>query len=246
MFAELTLAWVTLVLGLQASDQAPVLRSLEPESISAFAPATLTLHGEGFTRDCRVKLGVPGRMVPVPAQLVAPDTLTVDLRLGLGPQPVQRQVVVDCGGGSVTAPLTLTVEAPVTRPRTGGQAASASAESAPQAPTEAVAALSTAPTVERLEPAELPAGQAGILTVFGRDFAAGAVVKILANVNAGTSRAPQYEMKQFDTEVLSDTVLTVQLDRGFAPSPRLRTVVVVNPGSGESTPLILAVTRRQP
>jgi flavodoxin len=81
---------------------------------------------------------------------------------------------------------------------------------------------------------------------FGKDFAAGAVAKILANVNAGTSRAPQYEMKQFDTEVLSDTVLTVELDRGFAPSPRLRTVVVVNPDGGESTPLILTVIRRQP
>ena len=246
MFAELTLAWVTLVLGLQASDQAPVLRSLEPESIPAFAPATLTLHGEGFTRNCRVTLGVPGRMVPVPAQLVGADTLTVDLRLGLGPQPVRRQIVVDCGGGRVTSPLLLTVEPPASPSNRGGQPVSASAESVASAPTEAVAAPSTAPTVERLEPAELPAGQPGIITVFGRDFAAGAVVKILANVNAGTSRAPQYEMKQFDTEVLSDTVLTVQLDRGFAPSPRLRTVVVVNPDSGESTPLILAVTRRQP
>ncbi|OFV79469.1 MAG: hypothetical protein A2Y78_04985 [Acidobacteria bacterium RBG_13_68_16] len=246
MLVELTLAWVTLLPAPQGSDEAPVLRSLEPESIPAYSPVTLKLHGEGFTRDCRVKLGVPGRMVPVPAQLVAPDTLTVDLRLGLGPQPVQRQVVVDCGGGRVTPPLPLTVESPAARPRMGNQAASASAESAPPAPTEAVAAQSTAPTVERLEPPELPAGQAGILTVFGKDFAAGAVVKLLANVNAGTSRAPQYEMKQFDTEVLSDTVLTVQLDRGFSPSPRLRTVVVVNPDGGESTPFILTVTRRQP
>jgi hypothetical protein len=246
MFAELTLAWVMLVLGLQASDQALVLRSLEPESVAAFAPVTLTLHGEGFTRDCHVMLGVPGRMVPVQATLVGADTLTVELRLGLGPQPPRRQVVVDCGGGRVTPSLPLTVAPPAAHALSGEQPALVPTESAPQGSSEAVAAPATAPGVERLEPAELPAGQAGILTVFGRDFAAGAVVKILANVNAGTSRAPQYEMKQFDTEVLSDTVLTVQFDRGFAPSPRLRTVVVVNPGSGESTPLILAVTRRQP
>jgi hypothetical protein len=246
MLAELTLAGVTLVSVPQAGDQAPVLRSLEPESITAFAPVTLTLHGEGFTRDCRVMLGVPGRMVPVPMQLVGTDTLTVDLRLGLSPQPARRQVVVDCGGGRVTPPLPLAVQPPAARAGPGDRSALASAESAPAAPTEAVAARTTAPLLERLEPAELPAGQTGIVTVFGKGFVAGAVAKILANVNAGTSRAPQYEMKQFDTEVLSDTVLTVELDRGFAPSPRLRTVVVVNPDGGESAPLILTVTRRQP
>lgn len=246
MLAELTLSWVTLASAPQAGDQALLLRSLEPESIPAFSPVTLTLHGEGFTRDCRVMLGVPGRMVPVPAQLVGADTLTVDLRLGLGPQPARRQVVVDCGSGRVTPPLPLAVEPPAARTSRGERPVSASVESAPPAPTEAVVVRATAPALERLEPAELPAGQAGIITVFGKDFAAGAVAKILANVNAGTSRAPQYEMKQFDTEVLSDTVLTVELDRGFAPSPRLRTVVVVNPDGGESTPLILTVIRRQP
>src|SRR3989304_1349591 len=99
MLAELTLAGVTLVSVPQAGEQALALRSLEPESIPAFAPVTITLHGEGFTRDCRVMLGVPGRMVPVPATLVGADTLTIDLRLGLGAQPARRQVVVDCGGG---------------------------------------------------------------------------------------------------------------------------------------------------
>lgn len=246
MFAELTLAWVALVSAPQAGEQALVLRSLEPESIQAFAAATLTLHGEGFTRDCRVLLGIPGRMVPVPARLVGADTLTVELRLGLGPNPARRQIAVDCGGGRVTPPLPLAIEPPAARTNRGERPVSASAESAPPAPTEAIAAPATAPVVERLEPTEILAGQAGIITVFGKDFAADAVAKILANVNAGTSRAPQYEMKQFDTEVLSDTVLTVELDRGFAPSPRLRTVVVVNPDGGESTPLILTVTRRQP
>src|SRR3972149_5632229 len=170
MLAELTLAGVTLVSVPQAGDQAPVLRSLEPESITAFAPVTLTLHGEGFTRDCRVMLGVPGRMVPVPATLVGADTLTVDLRLGLGPQPARRQVMVDCGGGRVTPPLPLAGAPPDARAGRGERPVSAFAESAPPAPTEAVVAGTTAPAIERLEPSELPAGQAGIITVFCKDF----------------------------------------------------------------------------
>jgi hypothetical protein len=63
-------------------------------------------------------------------------------------------------------------------------------------------------------------------------------------VNAGTASPPRYEMREFAAEVLSPTVLTVQLDRGFAPMPRQRTLAVVNPGGAASAPLFLEVVGR--
>jgi len=92
----------------------------------------------------------------------------------------------------------------------------------------------------------LEAGRPATLTVSGASFAEGVVVKILANRNAGTSLKPVYELRTFAPERLSETVLLLDLDRGFAPAPRLRSLVVANPDGGESAPVFLNVTRRVP
>lgn len=244
MVAVLTLAGLLL----QPVDGRPALDRVEPPSVPAYAPASVTLHGRGFGAGCHVLLGVPGRMVPVPSTLVDAKTLQVELRLGLPPEPAERQLVVDCGGGRVSAQAILRVE-----PRGHGQPATPPAVPLPVIEPVAQAAVAgspagivSVPVLARLEPAEFAAGQTGILTLFGSGFASDTRVRILANLHAGTSRPPDYEMKEFAAELLSDTVLTVELDRGFAPSPRLRRVVVVNPDGGESAPLFLTVTRRKP
>jgi hypothetical protein len=100
--------------------------------------------------------------------------------------------------------------------------------------------------VERLDPATVPAGDPFALTVVGSGFVDGATVGVLANVNAGTSRAPRYETVQFEAELASDSVLIVDFDRGFAVPPSVRSVVVKNPDGAESSPLYLTITRRSP
>ena len=233
---------------LQPVDGRPALDWVEPPLVSAYAPASLTLHGQGFAAGCRVLLGVPGKMVLVPSALLDAETLQIELRLGLPPEPVERQLVVDCGAGRVSSPAILRVGPP----RNAQPAAtphvpvSASEPAAEPGADGCPADIGSVPVLARLEPRELAAGQTGILTLFGSGFAPDTRVRILANIHAGTSRPPEYEMREFAAEQLSDTVLSVELDRGFASFPRLRRVVVLSPDGGESAPLFLTVTRRKP
>ncbi|MFH1176187.1 MAG: hypothetical protein V1750_02175, partial [Acidobacteriota bacterium] len=107
-------------------------------------------------------------------------------------------------------------------------------------------ATAAPPVVTRVDPAELEAGRPVTLTVTGESFAEGVVVRILANRNAGNSMKPVYEMRVFQPERLSETVLVLDIDRGFSPNPRLRSLVVANPDGAESAPLFLNVIRRMP
>jgi len=237
------LAAVLVAAGLLQASAAVQVTAVEPAVVPAYAPVEVSVRGSGFGPGCRVLLGAPGKLLEVPVEVVDGELIRVRLRLGLGPRPPRRLLVVRCDGVS-TPPHELRVERQ--SPSATPAAAADPGVAASEPPVPAVMEGGEPPAIDRIDPPELAAWSTETLTVHGAGFAAGSLVKILANRNAGTSRPPLYEMVPFTAEVLSDTVLTVALDRGFAPVPRLRPVVVVNPDGGESAPVFLAVARRSP
>jgi hypothetical protein len=218
---------------------APAVTSVEPPHLVAYRAADLVVHGEAFSPECRVLMGVPGRMVPVAAVFIGEAELRVQLKAGVGAKPVIRLLVVDCGAGGRSEAFELEVlqrpptPIPVDEPDEG-DAAGGDEQPPADAPPRAVA----------LDPSRATAGEPLILTVTGEGFAEGALVRVLANAVAGTAQTPRYEMVEFPADCESQRVLLVDFDRGFAPSPRLRRVVVVNPDGASSAPLFLEIVRR--
>jgi hypothetical protein len=229
----------TLLLIAAASTGIPSVDRVEPSTLAAYQPTELTITGTDFGPDCRVLIGAAGRLVPVRHELTGSGEILVRLTSGYGPNPPRRQLIVDCGRNRRSRPFTLEIarggarEIETPRPREG------EIDHRPTTPTGT-------PTITGLDPSIVPAAEALTLTVMGTGFGQGAEVEIFANSNAGTSHTPAYEMLRFPTEVASDTVLLVDLDRGFAPSPRLRRVAVINPDGATSPPVYLSIQRRMP
>jgi hypothetical protein len=169
--------------------------------------------------------------------------IRVRLTAGLSPQPANRRIVVECGKGRRSGMLTLAVEKAEPQPH-DESVADAAVEEPGEEPTSA--AHGEAPRINSLEPPTVTAGEPLTLTVMGVNFREGATVEVFANANAGTSREPDYRAVPFPVEVASDTVLLVDFDRGFAPSPKQRSVTVVNADGTRSPPLFLGITRSLP
>lgn len=236
---------VLLILAMaQSGAGAPIAAAVSPEVLIPYRPAQLTVSGEGFAPACRVLIGTPGKLVPVRSRVVSDSEIAVELAAGYGPSPARRQLVVVCDPGGRSDPLWLTIAAE------GGSPAAAGPEVDPAAhggtDSGGGGAPAVLPRVLRLDPGTIVAGEPFTLTVVGEAFQEGATVEALANIHAGTSHQPEYRSVGFPTEFASDTVLIVDFDRGFAPSPRLRSITVVNPDGGRSPPMYVEVTRRLP
>ncbi|PWB73315.1 MAG: hypothetical protein C3F15_09825 [Holophagae bacterium] len=228
----------------QSATGTPSSVAVSPDVLAPYRPAELTIRGEGFGPDCSVLTGSPGKLVPVHSRVVSDSEIVVELAVGFGPKPPRRQLIVDCGGGGRSDPLWLTIAAG------GGSPVVADSDAQPALDdgvgTGSGSGLSEHPRIIRLDPGAIAAGEPFTLTVVGEAFQEGAEVAVLANIHAGTSREPEYQPVDFPAEVASDTVLIVDFDRGFAPSPRLRSITVVNPDGGRSPPMYLEVTGRLP
>ncbi len=233
---------VLLILAMaQSGAGAPIAAAVSPEVLAPYRPAQLTITGESFAPDCRVLVGVPGKLVPVRSRTVSDSEIVVELTAGYGPTPSRRQVVVTCDAGGRSDPLWLSIQAEDDPPATDFIVDPVAAGSPDLAGDDS---SGEQPHVLRLDPGTIAAGEPFTLTVIGEGFVEGAAVEALANIHAGTSRQPDYRSTAFPTEFASDTVLIVDFDRGLAPSPRLRAITVVNPDGGRSPPMYLEVTRR--
>jgi hypothetical protein len=241
--------WIACLLLLVGQSAGPPrVTSTDPSTVAPYRPVEITIRGDGFEAGCRVLMGSPGRLVPVRSEVENDSTIRVRLAAGLSPQPGTRQIVVDCGPGRRSGALVLTVadrDAHEERdePDSVAVAGSVDGEAAEASPE---AASDVAPRLVSLDPPSTPAGAPFTLTLMGARFEEGARVEVLANANAGTSRPPDYRPMPFPTEFASDTVLLVDFDRGFAESPKLRSVSVVNPNGRRSAPLYLGITRSLP
>lgn len=244
------MGFVSLLLLVAQTAGVPVVGAIDPPTVAPYQPAELTIRGEGFEAGCRVLIGVPGRLVPVRCEIEDPSAIRVHLTAGLSPDPPTRHVVVDCGRGRRSAMLPLTV-ATTDEAEDRAEPDNDRASVAPP-PTEendkpsSATAAGTPPRITSLDPATALSGEPFTLTLMGENFRDGAEVEVLANTHAGTSRDPEYRALAFPAELASDTVLLVDFDRGFAASPRLRSVTVVNPDGGRSPPLYLKITRSLP
>jgi hypothetical protein len=226
----------SLILAAAATTGLPMVVAVEPAVITAYRSAELVIRGSGFGPDCRTLIGAGGRFVPVKHELVDGSEIHVRLAAGYGPDPARREIVVECGPGRRSRPFPIEVV----------RRAEETLDDPSPAPAEQQAVDVGAVKVTGVDPETIVAGEIVTLTIMGLGFSDGAEVEIYANRNAGTSRTPIYDMLRFPAEVASDTVLLVDLDRGFAPSPRLRRLTVVNPDGGASAPVYLEIQRRMP
>lgn len=229
---------ILLVLLSVVSGSPPSVVSVEPARIVAYRPAQLTVTGNGFSSSCRVLIGPSGRLTPVHAEHVDEQTIRVDLRLGYGPTPRTRWLVVECPDRGRSRAFELTVV------RSGEDPSSQSQRiGGPSGDLDDSGEASERPVVLALDPERAPGGEVFSLTLRGTGFCDGTRVRVLANSVAGTSQSPTYEMVEFEAEFVSPRVIVVDFDRGFAPSPGLRSVVAVNPEGAVSAPLYLEIGR---
>ncbi len=237
------IASVLLVLVLQSSSAAGLqLLRIEPVSIEPYQPVVLDVAGSGFSPSCKVMIEKRGRFVPVKTEYVDTNMLRAVLTAGLGPEPALRSLAVKCGRDR-SVKLDLHVVA-VAKPE---QAVLPDQRDDSSEKKDAAPLISGEPAVVNiLDPASVAAGEVFTLTLMGRGFVMGATVEVVANANAGTSHSPRYEKVEFEAEFASESVLIVDFARGFAPSPRIRKVIVRNPDGSESLPAYLKIKRRSP
>lgn len=235
-----------LFLAAAASSGFPTVDLVEPATIQAYQPVELTITGSGFNADCRVLMGTAGRMVPVRHEVVNNGEIRVRLTAGFGPDPPRRQLTIECGRNRRSPPVSIEITRHSIEDSTGPVHRSIEDPHMDESANAETVGSHEAPTVDQLDPPWISAGQVTTLTIMGTGFGDGTEVEIFANRHAGSSRNPVYEMLRFSADVASDTVLLVDLERGFAPSPRLRQVVVVNPDGRTSAPVYLEIKRRSP
>ncbi|MCP4898158.1 MAG: hypothetical protein GY906_14390 [bacterium] len=239
------LSSVLLALALQSASAASIaLSSIEPASIEPYQSVVLEAVGQGFSLSCKVMIDKRGRFVPIKTEYVNATRLRAVLAAGIGPEPATRQIVVKCGGRR-SPPVAIEVAA-VSIPQDEDEEELSSEDACVDADAEPEIPVTLPVAVKSLDPSSVAAGEVFTLTLMGSGFVEGVKIEILANLNAGTSRTPQYEIVEFEAEFASDSVLIVDFDRGFAASPRLRPVVATNPDGGQSLPVYLKITRRSP
>jgi hypothetical protein len=228
--------------------QALSLVALEPAVVKPYEGFTLVLSGSGFEPGTSVRIegGTEGRYLSYEPSALTPESCEVRLALGFGPRPTSRRVYLEGADGGRSETLVLSIGAPQTvveetvdaKPQ---EETTTDAEP-PPTPTDAMESESV-PELLELRPSPIAAGQVTVLEIYGENFTEDSVVWVSVNVNAGSTRLPQYELKAFETLFVDSGLLEVQFDRGFYPVPGARDIVVENPGGGRSMPAVLMIER---
>ncbi len=233
--------------GSETESARPELASLEPASVPARTAFSLVLNGAGFDGSTviLVEAGQAGRYLRrTPAERSA-ERLVVEFPLGLPPVPRERAILVEAASGERSLALTLTI----------GEVRDGAEETVPaeeeisggnwDEETQPDTAAAGGPAIREIRPAAIPAGRALLLEVFGEGFSESSKVWILANLHAGTSRLPDYGLREFPVYFIDQELVEVELDRGFAPNPGVRDVIVEDAEGRRSAPAVLRILAQE-
>lgn len=245
--------WVpTLVAALAAAPAlagTPRLEALEPTVVAPHSAFTLALVGSGFEDGAIVKIeaGTAGRYLTYHPSSLSGERCEVTMPLGFGPRPAERHVYLANPGGESSERLTLAIGSPAetTEPAAAAEPGSPAAETSAPGETPEGSPTAALPLIRELAPPSLAAGRATVLEVYGENFEEGSTVWITANLNAGSSRLPEYGLRAFDTAFVDPELLEVELDRGFFPVPGVRDVVVENSGGVRSMAATLTIRQEE-
>lgn len=220
---------------LPAQESAPRIDSLEPDTIEAFTPVRLHISGSGFDGQTRVYLqtSVAGRFLPYSPEESTSSSITLELKTGFALKPRQRTLYVADGKGGESNRVVLNIV-----PK--GSLTTEDAEPVADESREPDDAFAP-PVLSELQPARVLMAQPFELLCLGEGFQPGARVEVESNVNVGTSKPPEYRLTGFEAEFLAETLLLITFDRGFAPEPRQRKIVVVNSDGGRSQTRTLTI-----
>jgi hypothetical protein len=221
--------------GLLAIQDDLVLTSIEPGTVEAFGPFTLILKGEGFSEDTVVMIQTSrgDKYLKYKPVFISSEELQLNMRSGFGLNPRQRKMYVSNSfGSSNTATMQIVPK---------GSLQEEEQEPELQNGQPAIGEIGIKPVISELQPASILVGQPFELLIIGENFQEDATALVEANVNAGTARNPEYQLREFEVEYLADTMLLLKFDRGFAPKPENRQILIENPDGGRSAPLSLAV-----
>ncbi len=242
--------WLLMVL-LAASAGAVELAAIDPATTEPRRPFTLVLEGSGFESGATVFIETarPGKFLRYQPASIEVDRLEVELPLGFGPRPPERRVYVETRDGSRTETLTLRIAKAEQDPAAAADATTGDGEQeadsgdsvSVEPATPEPGPVEGGPEISELRPAAIPAGRPVIVEVFGAGFSAESRVLVTANLHAGTSRLPEYELKDFPTYFIDAELIEVEFDRGFYPVPGAREVVVEDGSGGRSEPAIMRI-----
>lgn len=223
------------------------LSAIDPSTVEPRAPFTLILKGTGFEPGASVFIesASGGKFLRYRPAVVEPDRIEVALPLGFGTRPAERGVYLVNDDGSRTQTLKLHIGRVVGDPEKMEPVGTD--ETVPETTMEeAVAVVGTdtepAPQISELRPSEIPAGKQLIVELFGSGFSPESQVLVTANIHAGSSHVPEYELRAFATYFIDAQLIEVKFDRGFYPIPGARDVVVENPSGSRSEPVVMRVS----
>jgi len=231
-----------------AGADAPILLTIDPASVRAHRPTTLTLVGSGFQPGASVLIesGRSGKFLRYRPKKVESDRCVVSVPSGLPARPSEVAIFVENPDGMKSDRLSLAVELVPTgvdgtpesaedRPEPENDSGSENLVGAVTAPDRIV------PTIRELRPPAIRAGRPVILEILGSGFGEDSKVLVTANIHAGTSRLPEYAPRPFPIYFIDAELIEVEFDLGFYPIPGARDVVVENPSGGRSQPAILEI-----
>ena len=243
-------ALVAAALGIAGASLAePVLHALEPSTVAPHRPATLELLGRGFEpgMDVMIETARAGRFLAYTPAELSDARCVVRLPLGFGPKPSQRAVYLRGADGGESTRLDLRIGIADEGSGTEPDGSEEPKEPEPEEPEETEPeetepeVIADGPSVSGLWPTPLPALEAARIEVLGHGFEPGAEVWIQANVHAGSTRLPSFDMRPFPTTWIDGESLEVTLERGFFPAPASRRLVVVLPDGRRSPETFLIV-----
>lgn len=228
------------------------LVALEPAVVAPYEGFTLVLSGRNLAPGVKVRIegSTAGRYLSYQPSAVEQEHCEVEMALGFGPRPSSRRVYLEGTDGARSETLVLSIRDPEpvidekVDPALGEEHSDTDVEPEPRAQDmEPVGEPTLLPEIVELSPSPLAAGRAAVVEVYGENFTEDSAVWVRVNVNAGSSRLPEYELRAFDTVFVDSGLLEVEFDRGFYPVPGARDIVVENSEGVRSAPAVLTIQR---
>lgn len=233
----------SVALAAAAAAETPRLERVEPQRVEPHRPFVLVLTGSGFEAgaDVLIESGTRDRFIRRQPRSLSDARCEISFALGYGPEPSERRLYVENPDGERSEMLRLQIAAGAGEAPADGAGREPPDPSGSTEPGNGGDGTDSAPVIAELRPAVARAGEPFLLEIVGSGFAPEAEVRVTVNVNAGSSRLPQYAPQPFAALFVDEELLEVEFDRGFYPIPGARDVAVVNPDGAESAPAVLRI-----
>jgi hypothetical protein len=228
----------SLLAGGDAAVDDPRITNLNPSVFEAFTPLVLELEGGKFIEGSAIYIETsqPGRFIKYEPDSLTSERITLRLSIGFGLRPKTRDLYVETEDGCRSNLVQIQMV-----PKGSLAEEEATTDSEQVADLLEASEQLLLPVIHQLQPDRILLAQPLSLLIIGEGFVEGAEVWIMVNNNIATAKAPVYRFMSFACEYLADTLLQVDLAKGFYSDPQQRELYVVNPDGGKSNRLAFTI-----